>query len=154
MCLGVAFFRFQKAASIGPASDASAAANLGNALQQEGKMDEAIAQYQKALEIDPSNVEARNNMAWVLATWPETRIRDGKKAVELAERADVLTDRVNPIISVTLAAAYAEAGRFPDALKTAERALTLATGQGNAALTTSIRAQIELYQSGSPFRAR
>jgi protein O-mannosyl-transferase len=222
MCLGVVFLRSQKAGQTGPPGNAIVAANLGTTFHQEGKMVEAIAQYQKALEIDPnqaevqsnlgvvlsetgrvddsiahlqkaleitpnyadahynlgnsllrvgrveealahykktfeidpSNVEARNNMAWVLATWPETRIRDGKKAVELAERADVLTDRVNPVISVTLAAAYAEAGRFPDALKTAERALTLATRQGNAALTNSIRAQIELYQSGSPFHAR
>lgn len=173
MCLGIVFLRSQKAGKIGPPEDAIAAANLGTTFQQEGRMEEAIAQYQKALEIDPdqadvhsnlgvvflemgrvddsiahlqkalqitpnyadahynlgnsllrvgrveealahykktfeidpSNVEARNNMAWVLATWPETRIRDGKKAVELAERADVLTDHVNPVISVTLAAA-------------------------------------------------
>jgi tetratricopeptide (TPR) repeat protein len=222
MCLSVVFFRFQKAAKVGPPDDAVAAANLGNNFQEHGRMVEAIAQYQKALqidpnqaevhsnlgvvlsetgrvddsiahlqkaleitpnyadahynlgnsllragrveealahykktfEIDPSNVEARNNMAWVLATWPETRIRDGRKAVELAERADVLTDRVNPVISVTLAAAYAEDGRFPDALKIAERALKLAIGQGNTALANSIRAQIDLYQSSSPFRLR
>jgi protein O-mannosyl-transferase len=145
--------QLQKALEINP-NYADAHYNLGNSLLQIGRVEEALAQYNKTFEIDPNNVEARNNMAWVLATWPETRIRDGNRAVEVAERADALTKSMNPVISATLGAAYAEAGRFPDALRTAERALKIATGQGNAALTNSIRAQIELYQSGSPFRAR
>lgn len=160
--LGVAFLEMgrvkdsiahlQKALEINP-NYVDAHYNLGNSLLQGGRVEEALTHYNKVFEIDPNNVEARNNMAWVLATWPETRIRNGNKAVEVAERADALTNSVNPVISVTLAAAYAEAGRFPDALKTAERALKLATGQGNTALTNSIRAQIELYQSSSPLRA-
>jgi cytochrome c-type biogenesis protein CcmH/NrfG len=91
-------------------------------------------------------------MAWALATWPEERIRDGKKAIELAEHADSSTGSQNIRISVTLAAAYAEAGRFADAVKTAQRALQLSIAQGNTARVNSIRAQIELYQSGSLFR--
>ena len=94
----------------------------------------------------------RINMALVLATFPETRVRNGTKAVELAQRADHLTGDANPSISATLAAAYAEAGRFPNAITTARRALQLATDQGNAALADAIRAQIRLYQSGLPYR--
>ncbi len=94
----------------------------------------------------------RINMALVLATFPETRVRNGTKAVELAERADLLTGNSNPSISATLGAAYAEAGRFPNAITTAERASQLATDQGNTALAEAIRAQITLYQSGLPYR--
>ena len=117
-----------------------------------GRVNEALAHYSRALEINPHDIEAQNNMAWALATWPEARIRDGKKAVELAERADSFTQGQNIRVSVTLAAAYAEAGRFADAVKTAQRALQLAIAQGNTARANSIRAQIELYQSGSLFR--
>ena len=79
-------------------------------------------------------------------------MRNGAKAVELAERADHLTGNGNASISATLAAAYAEAGRFPNAVQTAKRALQLATDQGNTALADAIRTQIRLYQSGSPYR--
>ncbi len=78
--------------------------------------------------------------------------RDGAKAVRLAERADALTHGGSPVISATLAAAYAEAGRFGDAIKAAQRAQQLATEQGQTARANSIRGQIELYQSGQPFR--
>src|SRR6266576_6159630 len=94
----------------------------------------------------------RINMVLVLATFPEARVRNGTKAVELAERADHLTGNSNASISATLAAAYAEAGQFPNAITTAKRALQLATDQGNTALADAIRAQIRLYQSGFPYR--
>ena len=79
-------------------------------------------------------------------------MRNGTKAVELAERADLPTGKANASISATLAAAYAEAGQFPNAVTTAKRALRLATDQGNTALAEAIRAQIRLYQSGFPYR--
>jgi hypothetical protein len=72
--------------------------------------------------------------------------------VTIAERADVLTMRKSPVISATLAAAYAEAGRFPDAVKAAERAHQLALKEGNESRANSIRAQMELYQSRRAFR--
>jgi tetratricopeptide (TPR) repeat protein len=126
--------------------------NLGTALVQLGRVSEALAHFQRAREINPLNVEAQNNMALVLATFPERRVRNGTKAVELAERANHLTGNANASISATLAAAYAEAGQFPNAITTAERALQLATDQGNTALADAIRAQIRLYQSGFPYR--
>jgi tetratricopeptide (TPR) repeat protein len=145
-----AVVHLQKALEITPSS--AAHSNLGVALMQKGRVDEALAHYKRAVEIDPQAVDAQNNMAWALATWPEERIRDGKKAIELAEHADSSTGSQNIRISVTLAAAYAEAGRFADAVKTAQRALQLSIAQGNTARVNSIRAQIELYQSGSLFR--
>ncbi len=126
--------------------------NLGTALVQLGRVSDALAHFQRAMEINPLNVEAQNNMALVLATFPESRVRNGTKAVELAERADHLTGNANASISATLAAAYAEVGRFPNAVTTAKRAVQLATDQGNTALAQAIRAQIRLYQSGLPYR--
>jgi len=140
----------QKAVEITPG--AASHSNLGVALMQMGQVDEALAHYRAAVDIDPYGIDALSNMAWALATWPEARIRDGKKAVELAERVDSLTQGQNIKASITLAAAYAETGRFADAVKTAERALQLALAQGNTARVNSIRAQLELYQRGSLFR--
>lgn len=126
--------------------------NLGNAFLQMGQANEAVAEYKRALRINPDDTEALNNVAWILATWPDALTRDGTKAVDLAERADSLTRSKSPVISATLAAAYAEAGRFADALKTGQRALELANAEGNAARADSIRAQIAVYQSGAAFR--
>ena len=126
--------------------------NLGNTYLQMGQAKEALSHYSKALEIDPNDTEALNNMAWILATWPDALTRDGAKAVALAERADSLTRGASQVISATLAAAYAEAGRFAEALKTGRRALQLATAEGNAPRADSIRTQIETYQSGAAFR--
>ena len=148
--LDEAVAHLEKALEITP--NAAAHSNLGVALMQAGRIDDALAHYQKAVELNPQAIDAQSNMAWALATWPEARIRDGKKAVELAERADALTESQNVRVNITLAAAYAEAGRFADAVKTAQRALQLALAQGNTARINSIRAQIELYQSGSLFR--
>ncbi|MBA2243248.1 MAG: tetratricopeptide repeat protein [Chthoniobacterales bacterium] len=83
-----AVLHLQKAAAITPNS--AAHSNLGVALLQMGRVDDALIQYAKAVESDPSNVDPQNNMAWVLATWPEARIRNAQKAVEMAERANSL----------------------------------------------------------------
>jgi hydroxymethylpyrimidine/phosphomethylpyrimidine kinase len=106
------------------------------------------------LEINPRDIEALNNTAWILATWPDAAVRDGTRAVNLAERANSFTHGESPVISATLAASYAEAGRVADAVHTAERALRLAMALGNTARADSIRAQIALYQSGAAFRDR
>jgi protein O-mannosyl-transferase len=149
--LNEAVFHYNKALEIN-ANYLEAHNNLGTALVQLGRVGDAMAHFQRAMEINPSNVEALNNMALLLATSPEKRVRNGVKAVELAERADHLTGNANANISATLAAAYAEAGQFPKAIMTAKRALGLATDQGNMALANAIRAQITLYQSGFPYR--
>jgi tetratricopeptide (TPR) repeat protein len=135
-------------------NDGDARYNFGNTLLELGRAREAIAQYSRALEINPYDIEAQNNMAWVLATCPDAGVRNGIQAVAIAERADSLTMRKSSVISATLAAAYAEAGRFVDAVKTAERAFHLASAEGNQSRANSIRTQIELYQRGTAFRDR
>jgi tetratricopeptide (TPR) repeat protein len=125
--------------------------NLGYALLQKGNVDEAIAHYQQALQIRPDYAKALNNLAWALAACPQASLRNGNKAVELAQRANQLAGNGNPDFLDTLAIAYADAGRFPEAVETARRALQLAEAQSSASLADAIRSQLELYQAGKPF---
>ena len=96
---------------------------MGNVFYQQGLMDEAIWQYRKTLAIQPDSAQAQKNLAWVLATCPQAALRNSTKAVELAERANQLAGEGEPVFLCVLAAAYAEAGRFSEAVETAQRAL-------------------------------
>jgi len=145
-----AIAHFQKALQVKP-DNAEAHINLGNALYQNGRREEAIVHFQKALEITPGYAEAMNNLAWVLATCPQASLRNGSRAVELAQRANQLAGGGNPVFLGTLAAAYAEAGRFSEAVGTAQRALRLAQAQSNTMLADAVQLQMKLYQAGVPF---
>ena len=104
------------------------------------------------LELQPQNIHAGNNLALLLATSTNGALRNGVKAVELAERVNQLSGGGQPIILVALAAAYAETGQFPKAVETAQKALQLANGQGNAELAGTIQGHIKLYQAGTALR--
>jgi tetratricopeptide (TPR) repeat protein len=143
----------KKALEIEP-EDSETHNNFGNTLLRMGRAEEALVHYNSAVDKKPESINALNNLAWLLATSPEARIRNGPRAAELAERADRLAAGNNPVVIATLAAAYAEAGRFAEATTTAERALGLATVSGNRALADAIQGQIDLYQSGSPSREK
>jgi protein O-mannosyl-transferase len=128
---------------------------LGLVLFQACRVNEAIAQWEETLEIrpaQPADWKARNSLAWVFATYPNTSIRDGRRAVNLAQEALRLSGGKNPLIFRTLAAAYAESGRFAEAIDAAQRGLELASGQGNSALAENLRSNIAVYQSNSPLR--
>jgi len=146
-----AIVHFQKALETEP-SQAESHNNLGYALLRKGQVDEAVAHYQKAIELNPDYAGADNNLAWMLATSPQASIRNGVKAVELAQRANQLSGAGNLVILRTLAAAYAEAGRFPEAIETAGQALRLATAQSNNAWIDALQTEIKLYQAGQPLR--
>lgn len=120
---------------------------LARILSEQGKLAEAIAEYQTALRIDPDHLFALNNLAWLLATAPDAKLRNGPEAVEYATRACQLTHYKTTIYVGTLAAAYAEAGRFNDAIKTAEQAIALANAHGDKALAAKNRQFLELYQA-------
>ncbi|MGB8356481.1 MAG: tetratricopeptide repeat protein [Chthoniobacteraceae bacterium] len=139
---------YQKAVGLKP-EFAEAHYDLANAFLQRGEEGEALAHFQRVLELQPQNIQAGNNMALLLATSTNGAIRNGGKAVDLAERMNRIAGGRQPVILVTLAAAYAEAGRFPKAVETAQRALQLANGQG---LSETIQSHIRLYQSGTPLR--
>jgi tetratricopeptide (TPR) repeat protein len=112
-----------------------------------------MACYQKAIELEPQYVPAQINLAWMLATWPEPSVRNGDKAVVLAEQANQVTKGKDPQILRTLAAAYAEAGRFGEAVMTAKQALALAMAQSNTGLTNALATEIGLYQTNTPCRS-
>jgi tetratricopeptide (TPR) repeat protein len=145
-----AIIQFLGALRINPGL-AEARINLGAALQQAGRTPEAMAQYQKALEIDPASVPALYRLAWVCATSPDPALRDGARAVELAERANVARNGENPLILGTLAAGYAEAGRFDDAVRAAERAVELSAQLGETALAAQVREHLRLYRTRLPY---
>ena len=93
-----------------------------------------------------------NDTAWILATNPNASVRNGPEAAELAQRAIELSDGENPQILDTLAAAYAEAGWFSEAVQTAQKAIDVATPQNKLILAASIKARRQLYQAKMPFR--
>lgn len=122
-------------------------------LLAEGKeSEEAIRHFKETIQLKPDWLEPLNNLAWILATNPDARLRDGKLAVELAQRACELSKNKNPGVLDTLAAAYAETQRFADAANAAERALTLTSAANLTQFTTEIQERLKLYQSGQPFR--
>ena len=125
---------------------------LGTALIQQGHVREAVEQWQDALAIEPENGNAASNLAWVFATSPEDSIRNGARAVELAERALHLSGGKIPMIFRTLGAAYAENGRFSQAIETAQHGAELANSQGNQGLAAELQSNIAVYQSGRPLR--
>ncbi len=147
-----AIAHYQKVLELRP-ENADAHANLGSVFLAKGRVRDAIAQYRDALRIAPENVPAQSNLAWLLATAADPSLRNGSEAVLLAERAESESSRSEnrAIVLRTLAAAYAETGRFVDAKKTAEQALQAAEIQGNPTLSSALRDEISLYDLGLPY---
>jgi tetratricopeptide (TPR) repeat protein len=117
----------------------------------QGQTAKAIEHYQTALNLDPDSMVVLNNLAWILATHRNSNFRDGARAVQLAEKACRLTAYKNAVSLDTLAAAYAEAGRFHQALQTAQKAVETAQAEGQAELAKDIEKRMRFYQAGKPF---
>jgi tetratricopeptide (TPR) repeat protein len=128
--------------------------NLGMALASTGHSKDALTQYAKALEVQPNFAYACANMAWLKATSSDAAVRDGEEAVRLAEHAVQASREKNVNLLDTLAAAYAEAGQFADAVRTEQQAIALALEQNNAGMASGLKARLELYESGKPYRER
>jgi tetratricopeptide (TPR) repeat protein len=131
---------------------AEARNNLAIAFSQMGQMRDAIVQWNKTLEIEPNNLDAQCNLVWIFATFPDASIRDGSRAVELGQRAIRLSGGKNAKIWRLAAAAYAEAGRFPEAIKAAQSGLALAEAEGNSALAQTLEENLKLFEQNSPLR--
>ena len=125
---------------------------FGVLLVQKHQTRAAIEQWETALALNPNDGNAQSNLAWVFATAPDASLRNGTRAVELAERALKLAGGINPILHRTLAAAYAEAGRFDDAIVTAERGHEFAEREGNRELADEFTAVLAQYRQHQPFR--
>ncbi len=124
---------------------------LAVVLAHHGKIPEAIAEWSELLRLQPDDVPALRELAWLLATSPAASHRNGSRAVQLAERAAELTADRDPAVLDALAAAYAEAGRFSEAVQTARHALELAARQNQQTLAESVRARLSLYEARAPF---
>ena len=101
----------------------------GNVYLNVGKQAEALADYEQVVKLNRQDETLLNNLAWLLATSPEAKLRDGRRAIKLATEACKLTDYKAAYILSTLAAAYAETGDFPSAIKWSTKAVELGDKQ-------------------------
>ena len=142
--------QFLEAARLQPTN---AIANYQLALIHQGRKETsaAIDCYRKALKAQPDWPESLNNLAWILAANPVATLRNGAEAVALAERACKLTDYKEGLFVGTLAAAYAEAGRFQEAASSAEKARSLALAAGQKDIAQKNQELLELYRAGHAY---
>jgi tetratricopeptide (TPR) repeat protein len=125
---------------------------LGDLLLGQQQVAEALKHYRAALELQSGSPAIIGRVAWLLATSHEPGCRDGKEAVALAEQLCKLSGRGHPLALDTLAAAYAEAGRFPEAVHTARQALDAAQKTGENRLVRELGQRLTLYERAQPFR--
>jgi tetratricopeptide (TPR) repeat protein len=142
---------FEKAVESGR-DYAQAHFNLGNVLYMLARVPEAVAWWRAGLRLEPDHLSTLNQTALVLAACAEASVRSGSEAVKLAARAVEITNSREPEPLDTLAAAYAESGRFEQAAATARRALALALQANKQALAEDIKTRIALYAAEKPFR--
>jgi tetratricopeptide (TPR) repeat protein len=126
--------------------------NLGMVLREQGRIADAVAHWREAIRLDPQDGCAVQRLAWTMATCPDAAIRNAREAVELARWGVKLSEGREPIYLGTLAAAYAEAGRFSDAVKCADRAIAMAAARRESGTADALRKQREQYQKGRPYR--
>ncbi len=127
---------------------------LASIFSADGRTEEAISHYGQALRIQPKNIAIMNDLAWVLATHKIAPAPDTPSAVTLAETVCERTQRREPAFLDTLAAAYARAGRYPDAERVAQEAIDLATAIRNYRMVRAIDARLHLYRSGQPYEEK
>jgi tetratricopeptide (TPR) repeat protein len=147
--LDEAIVQYRKGLAI-RSEDALAQRGLAEALAARGQVPEAILHYRRTLKINPHDAASCNNLAWLLATCADASVRNGTEAVARAERAKQVVGDVPDVLN-TLAAAYAESGRFPEAVATAQKAVELARHRNNLALADTVQVRMALYEAGKPY---
>ena len=123
---------------------------LGGAQAGAGQMKAARRSYEEAAKAGPKSHAAYNDLAWLLATCWDDSVRDGKRATELATIACELTRWKDGRIIDTLSAAYAEAGKFQEAVKYQKKAVEFAEAYTAEAIR-ELRERLKLYESGKPY---
>jgi arylsulfatase A-like enzyme/Flp pilus assembly protein TadD len=126
--------------------------NLAHALNSKGRTEGAITHFREALRIKPNWEKPMNSLAWILATHSQDNLRNPAEAIQLAERACELANQKNAGFLDTLAAAYAAAGRYDDAVATAEKAVRLTASDDNKQRHDTIKSRLQLYKSHQPYR--
>ena len=131
---------------------ANAHAGLSVSLARQGKTREAIQSCRDGLVLCPNTPDLLNNLSWLLATSPADELRNGEEATQLAAQACELTQYQRAELVCTLAAAYAEAGRFSQATSAATMAHDSAHAAGDAAMTSKCLRMLELFKANKPYR--
>ena len=126
--------------------------NLSNALSRIGCTREAIEHIRQAIHLRPDEPNVNRRLAWLLATQEIAEGGDGEEAIRLAERACALINRKDVAYLDTLAAAYAAAGRFDEAVITAKEVWQLARAAGQGALAEEFHMRLQLYRDRKPYR--
>ncbi len=160
LVLGVAFMQknqldeaaaqFQEVIGVQPGNPI-ANYQLGQIHQVRKESAAAVAFYHAALRVQPDWPEALNNLAWLLAANANPAVRNGAGAVQYAERACTLSNYKEAMFVGTLAAAYAEAGRFPEAVSAAEKARDIATAAGQKEVAEKNSELLKTYREGKPY---
>lgn len=128
---------------------------LAGILASAGRDREAADLLRQGLALEPQDGRTALALAWILATSPDDRVRDGVQAVQLAERWLLTPAQQRDGSRLdTLACAYAEAGRFEDAVKAAERAVAMANQANKPELAQAMSERLELFRQRRPYRAR
>ena len=125
---------------------------IATALMQLGRIPETIEHYKEALRREPEHIMAANSLAWIYATHPDAQIRDGKQALFLATQACKMTENDQPVLLVTLAAAFAEVGQFDPAIETAQSAMEIAKRADKLALARELEGYLRLFRHDTPIR--
>ena len=125
---------------------------LALALHAQGDAERALPHYREAVRLETNNPTYLNDLAWLLATHPNSKLRDGAEAVRLAEEACRLTGGKEARFFGTLDAAYAEAGRFEEAVNAATKARDLATAAGQPGIAQAAEERMALYRTKQPYR--
>lgn len=133
--------------------DAETFTELASLEYATGDARNAVKHFERAVALQPgsSDTVALNNLAWILATCPDDSVRNGNEAVLYAEQACRVTGFKQAGSLGTLAAADAEAGRFPEAITNAEMAVKLATAAGDAQFAAANQQLLQLYRAGRPY---
>jgi len=125
---------------------------LGESCAALGRMEQALKSWKKSVELGNEQPLAFNNIAWVLAVYPEKPFFNPTEAVELAEKACRLTDFQNPEFLDTLAVCYGAAGRFDEAATTIEKAIDSAAASNEPELVEKYQKRLVLYKANQPYR--
>ena len=149
--IGEALYHLQLAVLFKP--DAGNYMDLAALEYSTGHPDLAVANLKQAIALR-SDPAAMNNLAWILATCPDDSVRNGKEALAYALEACHLTNFKQAGSMGTLAAAYAEAGDFPEAVETAGIAANLAKSSGNLRFAAANQQLMNLYRSGKPYHEK
>ena len=126
--------------------------NLGQLLSANGRAADALAEFEAALALKDDDAKALSGVAWIRATAFDPALRDAAAAVRLAEQANRQTNQRDIGVLDALAAAYAAAGRFAEAVAAARAGIEAAVSAGLSAVADQFRQRLALYEQRQPYR--